>query len=355
MAALRAILKALRRAVGRDLMTLWSIKVNNFFLFIALLIYGAAQSGMEPKSAEPLLVLTGFLLLFPASGDPLEKIPASRLALWPLSGTQRLALRLVSPLLSPVLWIAVVILIRTARPAAALTFLGAAVAIQAVSALRSPGWTPFRHLPQFPGKLGGLIRNNIREILSLLDPYLALMLCAAGTSYRFLYAHPDPAAPPVIAILIALAMSTYTQSLFGLELGSGMTRYRLLPLRGWEILLAKDMAFLIVLGAMIIPFDIGTGLTFGLLSLALGHHSSIYQKIPQKRWRFAAGRLMPVGALQGLGGVVVAFQERDRGPIVLAGAAVAWIASIWFYGRRWDQRRSDPAEGVRRSGGASHP
>jgi hypothetical protein len=44
-------------------------------------------------------------------------------------------------------------------------------------------------------------------------------------------------------------MSTYAQSLFGLELGSGsgMTRYHLLPLGGWEILLAKDIAFLAML------------------------------------------------------------------------------------------------------------
>jgi hypothetical protein len=64
MAALRAILKALRRAVVRDLGTLASIKVNNLFLFVALLAYGALNSGQPPKSAEPFFVLLGFLLLF---------------------------------------------------------------------------------------------------------------------------------------------------------------------------------------------------------------------------------------------------------------------------------------------------
>ena len=49
---------------------------------------------------------------------------------------------------------------------------------------------------------------------------------------------------PVLSILIALALITYAQSLFGVDFGSGMTLYRLLPLRGWEILLAKDLAFL---------------------------------------------------------------------------------------------------------------
>jgi hypothetical protein len=57
MAALVAILKAVRRAVGRDLGTLQSIKVNNLFLFVALLSYGALNSGQPPKSSYPFFVL----------------------------------------------------------------------------------------------------------------------------------------------------------------------------------------------------------------------------------------------------------------------------------------------------------
>ena len=89
MAALRAILKALRRAVGRDLAGI--IKANNL-LFLALLGRGAAA----------LFVLLGFLLLFPLSYDPLAKIPSTRLALWPLARRQRGLLRLFSMALSPI-------------------------------------------------------------------------------------------------------------------------------------------------------------------------------------------------------------------------------------------------------------
>ena len=58
MAALGAILKALRRAVGRDLAGIF--KANNL-LFLGLL----------GKSAEALFLLLGLLLLFPLSSDPL--------------------------------------------------------------------------------------------------------------------------------------------------------------------------------------------------------------------------------------------------------------------------------------------
>ena len=76
-AALAAILQALRRAVRRDLGTFRSLKLNNFFLFIALLIWGALESGVEPKSAEPLLLLLFLVLLFPLSSDRCRRFQRS--------------------------------------------------------------------------------------------------------------------------------------------------------------------------------------------------------------------------------------------------------------------------------------
>jgi hypothetical protein len=273
--ALLAILKALRRAVGRNLGTLESIKVNNLFLFVALLVAGALASGQPPKSAEPFFVLLGFLLLFPLSSDPLGKIPPARLALWPLTGGQRLGLRLAS---------------------------------------RDSHWDLLRHIPQFPGRLGGLVRKDMREMLSLMDPYAALLLSIGGGAYRLFGAHPDPAAFAIVGLLVALTMSTCAQSLFGLELDSGMTRYRLLPLGGWEILLAKDIAFLAVLFVPLLPLDPAPGMTFGLAALALGHHSSVLLEVPQQRWRFTGGL------------------------VVFVLAAVGYFVSLRYYGRRWERR-----------------
>jgi len=348
MAALLAILKALRRAVGRDLGTLQSIKVNNLFLFVALLAYGALNSGQPPKSAEPFFVLLGFLLLFPLSSDPLGKIPPARLGLFPLKAGQRFGLRLASLALSPVAWIGILILFRTARPMAALAFCGLAAGMQGAVALgrrgvsRDPHRDLLRYIPQFPGRLGGLVRKNLREILSLMDPYAALLLSIGGGAYRVFGAHPDPAAFAVIGLLVALTLSTYAQSLFGLELGSGsgsgMTRYRLLPLGGWEILLAKDIAFLGFLFVLLLPLDPGPGFTFGLAALALGHHSSVLLDLPQQRWRFTGGRLLPVGALQALGGPALGVLEHERGLIVLVFAALGYAVSLGYYGRCWERR-----------------
>lgn len=329
MAALRAILGALRRAVGRDLAG--SFRANNL-LFLGLL----------GRSAEALFVLLGFLLLFPLSSDPLRKIPRARLALWPLSGWQRLGLRLASLALSPVLWIGALVLLKTRRADMALMFCGLAVGMQCALALarymvkRDAHWDLLRDIPQLPGRLGGLVRKNVREMLCLMDPYAAALLSIGGGAYRIFAKHPDPAAFSIMGLLVALAMSTCAQSLFGLDLDSGVTRYHLLPVRGWEILVAKGAAFLAILFVLLLPLDPWPGLTFGLMALAVGHQSSVLLELPQQRWRFASGSL-PFGAMQTAIAMTVGFVEHQRGFPILILAGIAYAASAWYYGRRWER------------------
>ena len=253
-------------------------------------------------------------------------------------------MRFASLALSPVTWIGVLILIKTAQPLMALAFFSLAVGMQTAvtlgkhAAMRNPHWDVLRYIPWFPGRLGGLVRKNVREMLSLLDPYAALLISIGGGAYRVFAAHPDPEAFAILGLLVALTMSTYAQSLFGLELssGSGMTRYRLLPLRGWEILLAKDIAFLAVLFVLLLPLDPEPGMTFGLVALALGHHSSVLLELPHTRWRFTGGRLLPVGALQAMGGMALGFLEYQRGLAVFALCAAGYLVSLRYYGRRWE-------------------
>ncbi len=329
MAALAAILKALRRAVGRDLAG--SFRSNNI-LFLALL----------GGSAEALFLLIGFLLLFPLSADPLRKVPPGRLALWPLSAAERWGLRVASLALSPVLWIGSLILVKTRRAGLALLFVALALGIQAALALgrqmvkRDRHWDLLRDMPRFPGKLGGLVRKDIREFLTLLDPYAAALLAAGGVSYRLFAAHPDPMASSIVALLVALVLSTCTQSQFGLDLDSGVTRYHLLPLKGWEILVAKDAAFLTMLLLLVLPLDPAPGITFGLTALAIGHHSSVLTVLPQRRWRFASGQL-PFGAFQTAVSLAMGFVEHQRGVLVLLAAFAGYVVSVWYYGRRWTQ------------------
>ncbi len=345
MAAVIEILKALRRAVGRDLSSFESITANNLFLFVALLVYGALASGQPPKSAEPFFLLLGFLLLFPLSADPLRFIPPSRLSLWPLTFRQRVSLRMASLILSPVTWAGVLILLKTASIAVAVGFCAFAVLVQIAAALaryavrRNRHWDLLRDIPRFPGRLGALVRKDLREMLSVLDPYAAVILSLGGAAYRMWGRHADPMAFSILGLLVALALSTYSQSLFGLELGSGLTRYHLLPLAGWQILLAKDIAFLALLFVLLLPLDKGPGMTLGLAALAIGHYSSLSFELPHQRWRFTGGRVWPAGTLQAAGGTALGFLEHQRGIVVLAFTAAGYLASLWYFGWRWDRRK----------------
>ena len=282
------------------------------------MIWGCAVSGVEPKSSYPFLILLGFLLLFPLSSDPLARIPPVRLALWPLAPRDRYTLRLLSLFLSPVLWLTLFLLLKTA-PTLALFFLALAVAMQSVLSF-SPR-VPW--VPPFPG----LIRNNLRQMLSVLDPYLALVITVGGSIYRFATRAPDPAAFPVLAILVALALSTYAQCLFSLD---SLTRYSLLPLPGWRILLAKDLAFLVILLPLVLPLDAIAGLTFGFTALAIGHWPSVSSRLPLHRWRFTGGRIK-YGVAQSVLGAMLAV----AGALGFVIALCAYLLSLYLCGKRF--------------------
>jgi hypothetical protein len=339
-ARLTAILSALGRAVRRDLGTFRTLKTNNFFLFILLMLDGAASSHVEPKSSYPLLLLLFVVLLFPLSADPLDKVPPTRLALWPLSPRERIILRLMSVALSPVLWFAIgLMLFKHVRPGIAIAFLTAAVGVQFIATLArslSIG-NPFGFIPPFPSRLCGLIRNNVRQMFTVLDVYIAIMFSIGGAAYRWLAVAPQPAAFPILSLMVALAMSTYAHVLFGLDQSSSATtRYRLLPLRGWQILLAKDITYFGILTVLVLPLDPLPGLTFGLFALAVGHHQSVINPTRMRRWRFAGTRVFPA-VLQAVGGIILGFSESRHGPGFLAASAAIYLLSLFFYGWRWEE------------------
>jgi hypothetical protein len=342
LAALTSILKALVRAERRELGTFLSVRLNNLFLFAALLAYSSLVSHMKPAAAMPFFLLLGLLMLFPMSSDPLGRAPASRMASWPLTAQQRWWLRMAALGMNPLLWIALVILAATRQVLAALLFLAVAMGARTLSLLGGritrlmPASDPLRYIPQFPGKLGGLVRLSLRQILSVLDFYAALALAVGAIAYRWRSTHPEPDAFPFLAMLVALALSTYAQCQFGLD--SGLSRYLLFPLRGWQVLLAKDVAFLLVLSCLVAPLNLGTGLTFGLAALAVGRWPSLARRLPQHRWRFTAGEVR-FTVLQVVAATAFAVKESRSGPWFLLAAFVLYLVSLLLGGLYWEHMR----------------
>jgi hypothetical protein len=310
-----------------------SIKTNNLFVFTALLVYGAAVSGVKPASSYPFLLFMGILLLFPLSSDPLARIPRSRSAVWPLDARQRLALRLGGGFFNPMLWLAMLLLFKTA-PSLLLAFLATTIAVQYVASKDSG--RGFRLRTPVPGRML-LASNALRQMLSILDTYAALLFSIGGCAYRLLSPRPAPAAFPILSMLVALTLSSYAQCLFGLDSSSAITRGRLLPLRGWRILAAKDAAFLAVLFLLALPLSPGPGMTFGLTALAIGHFPSVGRREPQYRWRFTGGKVATGVALAAVA-LALASAESRHGPVFLGAAAALYISSLMIL-----QDRGTPA------------
>jgi hypothetical protein len=323
---IRAILRALAAVVRRDLTAHALLRTNNFFLFVALLIWGALVSGVEPASSYPFLALLALLLFFPIASDPLEKIPPVRLGLWPLSRKVRFTLRLASLALNPIVWITGGLLLRQglgyAWSAGAVL---AAAWVRAQAPHHARGLSAARMVPELPGTIGILARAHLRRMLATLDVWLALVIATIGTAWRIFGRAPDPAAWPILSILIGIALSTWAQSGYGLD----GTRFRLVPLSARRIVLAGDAAYLSVQLMLTAPLDPIAGLAFGMTALAIGRYPALDARAQPRRWRFTGGRVF-YGAAQIIGGSMLAFAG-VRGAaiaVLLWAASATWASSV---------------------------
>ena len=332
MARLVAILRALGRAFQRSEKSFGSLAGNNFFLVAALFL---------GKAGTFLFLIIGLVILFPLSTDPLRKIPASRLALWPLERREHWMLRAASPWVNPMTWVIAALALWAAHGSVTVGLWALAAGLFGAGFLLSElplpsGSAMWRRLPHFPGPLDQLIRKNLREMLSTLDFYCALLLSLSTFAYRLL-GPPLPAeAFMAMTVLVVIALSSFAQCLFGLDGAGGLSRYRLLPLRGWQILAAKDAAFLLIAVLLVAPLAPLAGLGAAMVALAMGRRPSVEDPRPQTRWRFSAGASPVYGVVQVMAMSAAASAIFFTSTLLLAPCVAAWLGSLWWYGRRME-------------------
>lgn len=340
MARIAALLGPLATLILRELGRTASV-AGNHFLLVALLLFA-----LNPRGAVFLVMVAGLVLLFPVSADPLRRIPEERLLLLPLSPSDRIRLRILGLFLNPVVWAVIGVSLWGGK-----RYVGVSLALLLL-ALLSNGislfWgrdighvkrlSPLRHLPTLPGPLGGLVTKNIREMLHVLDPYAGMALALAATVYRFTSPKPVPEAMHGITMLVTLTLSTYAQRLFSLDSDHGFERYSLMPIRGWQVLLAKDLAFLLILMVLVLPLSPPSGLAAGFVLLAMGHWPSVLKPQSQPRWCFITGVRGWSGPAQVIimfvaGAATVQFTWR-----ALIPCAALYVASLFYFGMRFETR-----------------
>jgi hypothetical protein len=136
-----------------------------------------------------------------------------------------------------------------------------------------------------------------------------------------------------MTVLVVGAMSSYAQCLFGLDGEGGLSRYRLLPVRGWQLLLAKDVAFLAVVIPLTLPLAVVPGIGAALVTLAIGHAPAVEHPRPQSRWRFSSGGALGNAAIQVIALAMTASAISSTSAWFLAPAVAAWVLSVGWYGR----------------------
>jgi len=124
------------------------------------------------------------------------------MSLWPLTSHTRLALRIATLALNPVLWFAAALLAWQGRNLFwSATGVIAAVAVRARVPRQAPRFAIGRIAPALPGWGGLLVTNHLRAMLAVLDTWLAFVIALIGVVWRITAdGAADPAAWRMIAI-----------------------------------------------------------------------------------------------------------------------------------------------------------
>lgn len=336
MARMVGLVRGMMQSRTRALRSMNSAFSNNFVVF-ALLLFG-----LQPQGNFFLSALVGLLLFLQLCTGSVDLVQKERLLLLPMTFSDTLVLRMAGLLLSPPFWIATALLFLGGprRQERALIVLLIALSLNLVFALghrvllRHPGWNPSRWLPAFPGSLGGLVRENLREFFRTLDVYLALTLSLLGTLYRLLASKQAADVGSGCSILIVLALSTSAQSLFAADGRAGLERYRLLPIRGWELFLAKDLAFLGIVFILTLPLSPISGLAGGVGALIVGHFATVGRKGIQVPWQFTAGTSVLLGVIQVVTLAAAAILCYRVSPWWFLPLGAALMGSLTYHGRQ---------------------
>ena len=318
MARIWAIIRSLARAVVREQKSLEGIRANNLF-WILFLLGGAGMF---------VFLLVGAVALFPLCSDPYRRLPAERAGTWPVTARELRIVRITSVFLSPVAWLAIAVIVWTGRP----QFFLFAVFVAAFAVPFPKGWA-FRAVP---GWFGELVRKNLRELLNLLDPYVALLLSGATLAYRIARPNLEPEALLVMSLVVVMTLSTCAQSLFALDAGASWERYRLMPIRGWRILAAKHMALTMIALPLTLPLHLMAPPAALLVAMAIGNHFAVHKRVLQTRWSLASGSLVP-GLMQSVALVAAGRYAAHESAWIILPAVLLYASSTLFYGWRLEQ------------------
>jgi hypothetical protein len=220
-----------------------------------------------------------------------------------------------------------------------------------------------------PGRFGGLVRKEQYYFRKLLDLWPGLLLVSA-ISVGSLFGSPPPIVRQSI-ILIALGLNVnLIMNCFGLDTPAELNRYFILPLRGKDVLLVKNLGLTVIVTAQLALLILTAAWQSGLVEagaeimvaavlllshLAWGNLVSVAAPFKMQFYRFAAsGAPLTMSAGVTIGSapaVLVLFLLHSESPLAAPAIAVVlllviavYLVSLHYAGRSLQHRRHIIAE-----------
>ncbi|MCP4156711.1 MAG: hypothetical protein GY757_53855, partial [bacterium] len=167
----------------------------------------------------------------------------------------------------PLVWFGVLLL--TVLPIFYLTF---AVFRRRLSGETMPGrkGNVFIKFSAIPGKLSGLIQKDFYYFLNNSNIYLGACAVLLYLYYLLTETAPEADSLFIVQLFIFLPGMNFAINSLGLENGSGIRRYILLPLKGREILLSRNLGYLFIMLFQEVPVFILVLWKFGGFVFLLG-------------------------------------------------------------------------------------
>lgn len=224
-----------------------------------------------------------------------------------------------------------------------------------------------------PGRLGGLVGKDFRYFRRLLDTYLGLAAAILGCVYLTVADAPSAGVFWSFIVATFLGNAAVAFNGFGLDNRAGLDRYALLPLSGKSILLSKNLAYVMIVLAQILPMLVIAGWKLGVVTSALalvqavalacayltwGNWMSVNHPLKMQFFRFANSGAALVDAMGGvffgsLPGIALIFLWQTRGTQAVGATALIMLltAGLYFlsvrrFGKRFDQNRERIAEAL---------
>lgn len=214
-----------------------------------------------------------------------------------------------------------------------------------------------------PGRLGPLVQKERRSVRTVLDLWMGLLPVLMGAALSLSVSLSSTVRQAILVIVCAL-IANVTLNCLGLDRPTGLTRYLILPIRGKDLLVAKNVAvtalvapqlmLLLAIGAwqsgvVQLGGDVVVATVLLLAHLAWGNVVSVFEPRRTEPHRFASGgdpvtvmMSVLIGSAPGVGVIVLLRSDSPATTLSIAAIVVvtmaAYYGSLQFAGKSFERR-----------------